>query len=128
MRSCVLTLMVTLRVAPLLAQPAPIFTAEDVLAVRTFAGGQPVAISPTGRSIAYVLTDADDEWNVQEPRPTGHVYVQRLGAPGGPARSLTTGTAHSSFPMWAPDGRRLAFSARTRPAAPWSCGTPIAIR
>jgi dipeptidyl aminopeptidase/acylaminoacyl peptidase len=92
------------------AQPTPVFTAEDMLAVRTFAGGQPVAISSTGRWIAYVLTDPDDEWNVQEPRPTGHVYVQTLsGAQPGPPRALTSAAAHSLFPVWSPDGRRLAF-------------------
>ena len=92
------------------AQPGPVFTAEDMLAIRTFAGGQPVAVSSTGRWIAYVLTDRDDEWNVQEPRPTGHVHVQTLngGRPGAP-RALTSGTAHSAFPVWSPDGRRLAF-------------------
>src|SRR5207247_5502564 len=62
-------------VATASAEPAPIFTSEDVLAVRTFAGGQGVALSPTGRWVAYALTDANDEWNVQEPRPTSHVVV-----------------------------------------------------
>jgi len=97
-------------VATVSAQPAPIFTSEDVLAVRTFAGGQGVAVSSTGRWVAYALTDANDEWNVQEPRPTSHVVVQTLGAdrPGAP-RALTTGVSHSSFPVWSPDGRRLAF-------------------
>ena len=97
-------------VATVSAQPAPIFTSEDVLAVRTFAGGQGVAVSSTGRWVAYALTDANDEWNVQEPRPTSHVVVQTLGAdrPGAP-RALRTGASHSSFPVWSPDGRRLAF-------------------
>src|SRR6185436_10509378 len=92
------------------AQSGPVFTAEDMLAIRTFAGGQPVAVSSTGRWIAYVLTDKDDEWNVQEPRPTGYVNVQTLagGRPGAP-RALTSGAAHSAFPVWSPDGRRLAF-------------------
>ena len=92
------------------AQAAPVFTAEDALAVRSFAGGQPIAVSSTGRGVAYVLTDLNDEWNVQEPRPTGHVVVQVLGSdrPGAP-RALTSGAAHSSFPVWSPDGRRLAF-------------------
>jgi dipeptidyl aminopeptidase/acylaminoacyl peptidase len=92
------------------AQPAAVFTAEDLLAVRTFAGGQPVAVSSTGRWIAYVLTDMSDEWNIQEPRPTGHVAVQTLGTDRpGAARMLTTAAVHSSFPVWSPDGHRLAF-------------------
>src|SRR6185503_15622766 len=92
------------------AQPGPVFTAEDMLAIRTLTGGQPLAVSPSGRWIAYVLTDRDDEWNVQEPRPTGYVHVQALagGRPGAP-RALTSGAAHSAFPVWSPDGRRLAF-------------------
>ena len=83
--------------------------AEDLLAVRTFAGGQPLAVSPTGRWIAYVITDQADDWNVQEPRPTGHVFVQALGGAPAPPRALTTGAVHSAFPVWSPDGRRLAF-------------------
>jgi len=81
-----------------------------MLAVRTFAGGQPIAISATGRWIAYVLTDIEDEWNIQEQRPTGHVVVQSLtgGKPGAP-RALTSGKVHSAFPVWSPDGTRLAF-------------------
>ena len=92
------------------AQGGPVFTPEDLLQVRTFAGGQPLAVSSTGRWIAYVVTDQDDEWNVQEPRPTGHVTVQALagGRPGAP-RALTSGAVHSAFPVWSPDGRRLAF-------------------
>src|SRR5262245_7565258 len=95
--------------APAAAQPARVFTAEDMLAVRTFAGGQPIAVASTGRWIAYVLTDNDDEWNVQEPRPTGFVHVLPLG--GGRAaapRALTSGAVHSAFPAWSSDGRRLA--------------------
>jgi dipeptidyl aminopeptidase/acylaminoacyl peptidase len=103
-----LTAVATIWATNVAAQPMPVFTTADMLAVRTFAGGQPVAVSPNGRWIAYVLTDLDDEWNVQEPRPTGHVHVQALGRPGAP-RALTTGHAHSSFPVWSPDGRRLAF-------------------
>ncbi len=91
------------------AQRSPVFTAEDMLAVRTFAGGQRAVVSSNGRWIAYVVTDNDDEWNIQEPRPTGHVYVQRLGAKPETARALTSGAVHSAFPVWSPDGGRLAF-------------------
>src|SRR5260370_26467657 len=91
------------------AQRAPVFTVEDMLGVQTFAGGQSPAASSTGRWIAYVLTDREDEWNIQESRPTGHVFVQALGAPAGAPRALTTGTTHSAFPVWSPDGKRLVF-------------------
>src|SRR3954471_12820131 len=91
------------------AQPRQIFTPEDLLAVRSFAGGQPYAVSSTGRWIAYVVTDQADDWNVQEPRPTGHVFVQALGGAPAAPRALTTGAVHSAFPVWSPDGRRLAF-------------------
>jgi dipeptidyl aminopeptidase/acylaminoacyl peptidase len=92
------------------AAQSPVFTAEDMLAVRTFAGGQPIAVAPGGNWIAYVLTDPSDEWNVQEPRPTGFVYVQSLSGGGaGAPRALTSGAVHSAFPVWSPDGRRLAF-------------------
>jgi len=96
--------------APAGAQPAPVFTAEDMLAMRTFAGGQPIAVASTGRWIAYVLTDNDDEWNVQEPRPTGYIQVLPLGSARAAApRALTSGAVHSAFPVWSADGRRLAF-------------------
>jgi dipeptidyl aminopeptidase/acylaminoacyl peptidase len=99
------------------AQPAAVFTSEDMLAVHTFAGGQPVAVSSDGQRVAYVLTDINDEWNVQEPRPTGHVVVQTIGTDRPAAsRALTTGAAHSSFPVWSPDGHRLAFI-REEPSA-----------
>jgi dipeptidyl aminopeptidase/acylaminoacyl peptidase len=99
-----------LRVATADAQPGPVFTPEDMLAIRAFAGGQPFAVSSTGRWIAYTLADQEDEWNVQEPRPTGYVHVQSLasGRPG-TARALTSAAAHSAFAVWSPDGRRLAF-------------------
>ena len=102
-------LLLALAAAPVSGQTPPRFTVEDMLAIRTFAGGQPVAISSTGRWVAYVLTDTDDEWNVQEGRPTGYVSVQALGTAIGQPRALTAGAAHSSFPVWSPDGRRLAF-------------------
>jgi dipeptidyl aminopeptidase/acylaminoacyl peptidase len=92
------------------AQHSPVFNPEDMLAIRSFAGGQPIAVASTGRWVAYVLTDQNDEWNIQEPRPTGYVHVQSLsGGRAAAPRALTTGVVHSSFPVWSPDGRRLAF-------------------
>ena len=108
MRTFVALLAVVLA-SPVAAQSPARFTVEDMLAIRTFAGGQPVAVSSTGRWIAYVLTDLDDEWNMQEGRPTGYVFVQTLGAQPGTPRALTTGAGTLVFPVWSPDGRRLAF-------------------
>jgi dipeptidyl aminopeptidase/acylaminoacyl peptidase len=99
----------TILPSAVIAQTRAVMTPEDVLAVQSFAGGQPIAVSSTGRWIAYVVTDRNEDWNVQEPRPTGHVFVQTLGDKPGPPRALTTGAAHSAFPVWSPDGTRLAF-------------------
>jgi dipeptidyl aminopeptidase/acylaminoacyl peptidase len=86
------------------------FTPEDMLAVRSFAGGQPVAIAPDGRWIAYVLTDIAEESNVLEQRPSGYVHVQPItNAISGRARALTRDKVHSAFPVWSPDATRLAF-------------------
>ena len=88
MRTFVALLAVVLA-SPVAAQSPPRFTVEDMLGVRTLAGGQPISVSSTGRWIAYVLTDMDDEWNIQEGRPTGYVFVQPLGAQPGTPRALT---------------------------------------
>lgn len=108
-RTSLAALSLTMVVATSATAQPPRFTVEDMLALRTFAAGQPVAVSSTGRWIAYALTDIDDEWNIQEGRPTGYVVVQTLGSMAGVPRALTSGAAHSSFPVWSPDGRRLAF-------------------
>lgn len=86
--------------------PQAVFTAEDMLGVRTFLMGQPIALAPTGKWIAYVLTDLADEGTPA----SGHVYVQALaGMQPGTSRALTSGQLHGAFPVWSPDGRRLAF-------------------
>jgi dipeptidyl aminopeptidase/acylaminoacyl peptidase len=101
------SLLALLNVATASAQ-SPIFTFQDMLAIRTFASGQPVAVSSTGGWVAYVATDVDDEENVLEPRPTGHLYVRSLRRSEAP-RALTEGAVHASFPVWSPVGERLAF-------------------
>ena len=87
----------------LLAVP---FTAADMLEIQSFARGQPVALSRDGAYVAYVLTDIDDEANILERRPTGHIHVMRIGES---AAALTSGATSSAYPVWSPDGMRLAF-------------------
>jgi dipeptidyl aminopeptidase/acylaminoacyl peptidase len=85
---------------------AATFTAADMLDIVTFSGGQPITLSPDGAWVAYVLPDMTDEWNVLERRPVGYVYVHPLS---GSPRSLSEGPERSSFPVWSPDGRKLAL-------------------
>ena len=68
--------------------------------------------SPDGRWIAFV-SDRDDDEGAQ-------VWVMPAG--GGEARCVTTGHGGASGPIWAPDSRRIAFSAlcmkpRARPVS-----------
>ena len=113
---------------PVGAQTRTPISPEDVVDLRTFAGGQVVAASPDGVFVAYVVTDEHDEWNVQEPRPTGFVAVKRLDS-SEPARTLTSGLEHSSFPVWSPSGHQLAFYRETADGAQvmrWRADAPQA--
>ena len=87
----------------LLAVP---FTAADMLEIQSFARGQPITLSSDGAYVAYVLTDIDDEANILERRPTGHIHVMQIGES---AAALTSGATSSAYPVWSPDGMRLAF-------------------
>lgn len=89
------------------AQTRP-FTAQDMLDLVRISG--PVAVSPAGDRIAYVLPDLTDEWNVGERQPTGTVYVQGfLDAHSERAIPLGGPGQRSSFPAFSPDGGRIAF-------------------
>jgi Tol biopolymer transport system component len=56
------------------------------------------AISPNGRSIAYVWDENDGNFNI---------YIRPVD--GGPAVKLSNGTGDDFYPAWSPDGTRLAF-------------------
>ncbi len=68
-------LAVTSLSAPTAAQTRP-FTAEDMLDIVRISG--PVAVSPAGDRLAFVLPDLRDEWNVGERQQRGSVHILRL--------------------------------------------------
>jgi dipeptidyl aminopeptidase/acylaminoacyl peptidase len=97
-------------VGPALASQPSVFTAEDMLDIVSFSGGQPLTMAPSGGWVTYVLPDMEDEWNIMERRSLGYVYVQPLTGDGaGEPRALSQGETRSSFPVWSPEGDRLAF-------------------
>lgn len=63
-------------------------------------------ISPDGRSVAYLVQEADWEENTYKPE----VWV--ASAETGESRPLAPGKGASWSPAWSPDSRRVAFLAR----------------
>ena len=89
------------------AQTRP-FTAEDMLDLAQISGG--VSVASGGGRIAYMLPDVTEEWNILERFPLGTVYVQSLDGPSArPPVALGSDGQRSSFPVFSPDGSRLAF-------------------
>ena len=95
------------------AQPGfaqtPTFGPEEMLGIRDFASS--VAVSPTSAWAAFVLPDMSDEWNILARRPRGRIHVVQLEAGSSLelGRALTSGSERSSFPVWARNGKELAF-------------------
>jgi dipeptidyl aminopeptidase/acylaminoacyl peptidase len=69
---------------------------DDLMSV---AAPEQPALSPDGRTVAYVLRSADE---------AGDRVVRSIWITGTDNRRLTRGPADSA-PAWSPDGRRLAF-------------------
>jgi dipeptidyl aminopeptidase/acylaminoacyl peptidase len=84
------------------------FTIADLYRVE---GVSDPAISPDGRSVAFVVTTTD------LPKVERHSRVWRVDAEGANARALTVSEAHDSSPAFSPDGTVLAFLS-TRAGAP----------
>lgn len=88
------------------AQTRP-FTAEDMLNVVQISGD--VSVSPDGAVTAFVLPDVEDDWNVLARRPLGSVHLLDLSVGDGVPVPIE-GTPHrTSFPVFSPDGSRLAL-------------------
>jgi dipeptidyl aminopeptidase/acylaminoacyl peptidase len=86
---------------PLLAQ-RPRF---DLAAARRVVGVSSPAVSPDGRTLAFLLNPPDYALN----RPYTHLNL--VDAASGAQRPLTFERPDVSDPRWAPDGRSLAFLA-----------------
>ncbi|HEX7118866.1 MAG TPA: S9 family peptidase [Longimicrobiales bacterium] len=82
-------------------QPRPM-TIVDLIEIPSIREPQ---LSPDGRQLLYVRSDADWEKN----RTVSHIW--RVGADGSGAVRLTNGPDGERSPRWSPDGRTIAFLA-----------------
>ena len=82
--------------------PRPM-TLVDLLNVPQLSDPQ---LSPDGRYVAYVLSEAD--WKAN--KRIGHIW--RAPADGSASLQMTSGKEGERMPRWSPDGRTLAFLAR----------------
>lgn len=83
------------------------FTANDMLDVVQISGA--VSVSPAGDRLAFVLPDLTDDWNVLERRQVGTVHILELADGAGVPMPIGGTNGRTSFPVFSPDGSRLAL-------------------
>lgn len=76
------------------------FTLEDFYRLKSVGG---LRLSPDGKTVAYALTETD------LPRAKKQTHLWLVNADGSRARQLTYGEKSERSPVFAPDGRWLAF-------------------
>ena len=67
-----------------------------------------IALSPDGRRVAFVMHSSDKTKNDRQ----SAIYLLHLDEQGyavDEVRQLTSGVKNDSYPVWAPDSRRLLF-------------------
>jgi len=70
-----------------------------------------IALSPDGQRVAFVMHSSDKIKNERQ----SAIYLLHLDEQGtlryavDEARQLTSGVKNDSYPVWAPDSRRLLF-------------------
>ncbi|HSO75192.1 MAG TPA: S9 family peptidase, partial [Blastocatellia bacterium] len=87
-------------VASAIAQGKRAMTFEDIMSLRVV--GDP-RISPDGKHVAFVVTQADMKTNFRNPD------VWLVAADGGEPKQLTRSPKRDDQPRWSSDSRRLAF-------------------
>ena len=87
-------------VASAIAQARRAMTFEDVMSLRVVSDPR---ISPAGKHVAFVVTQADMKTNFRNPD------VWLVAADGGEPKQLTRSPKRDDQPRWSSDSRRLAF-------------------
>ena len=93
---------------------------EDAVSARFFTYYTPIALSPDGQSVAYVLQDPQKQVTPKDPRyqvigPTGaptillgsDIWIASVAS--GESKNLTQGQGVNWAPVWSPNGAYLAF-------------------
>src|SRR5437870_5506844 len=75
-------------------------TIDDIMQVRHI---NETAITPDGRSVAYVVSEAD----LKQGRYNTDIWM--VPSAGGPSVKLTNGPGRDDTPRWAPDSKTVGF-------------------